>query len=247
MRRVGTVLFFVIIFSNFVYADITTGLIGWWKFDDGSGTSVLDSSGKGSVGDLTGHAPTWTSGLRQGALSFNGTSQYVDLGNPVILEPTTSLSVSAWVYRTGALVSFSGIVSCQKNASNEGGYILAGIATNSVRFYIDKAGNGNWSFAQTDSALPLNQWTHLLGVWDGATVLLYVNGVLQATTGVAGSIGYAAVSQNAYIGRYATDNFPGLIDDVRVYNRALTAQDVYMLYLSDNKISNAVMRNVQFK
>ena len=77
--------------------DARTGLIGWWKFDDGSGTSAADSSGSGNTG-TTQNSPTWTaSGMNNGALTLNGTNQYVNVPDAASLDLSGSWTVSAWV------------------------------------------------------------------------------------------------------------------------------------------------------
>ena len=89
---------FVFSFALTAHAqDITTGLIGHWKFDEISGTTATDSSGNNNNGTLT-NGPTWTTGKINNALSFDGTDDYVNAGNPPSLNLTSSFTLSAWVY-----------------------------------------------------------------------------------------------------------------------------------------------------
>jgi hypothetical protein len=102
---------------------------------------------------------------------------------------------------------------------------MLGTTSNTVRFYIDRTGSASWVFAETNSALTLNQWYYIVGVWDGTTIKMYVNGVLQTTTGSGSTIVYNT-GKNDFIGLYGhpvNDHYwTGQMDDVRIYNYALT-------------------------
>src|SRR3990167_283101 len=74
----------------------TSGLVGYWNFDEGSGATVADSSGNGNTGTLT-NGPTWTTGKIGQALSFDGSNDYVDAGTGSSLNLASSLTVSAWI------------------------------------------------------------------------------------------------------------------------------------------------------
>ncbi len=219
---------------------------GYWKMDECQGTRIYDSSGNNLHGTWSGTgggtqtvagtcasgSGAWGNGATgkfNSSLNFDGADDYVDIGTDAKLRPTTSLAVSAWVKRTGALANNAGIVSVGKNTSNVGGYVLLGTTSNTLRFYLDTNGSGSWVFAETNSALTLNQWYHIVGLWDGSTVKIYVNGVLQTTTGSASSIAYNS-GKNDFIGLYGhTPNekyFTGQLDDVRIYNYALTKQQI---------------------
>src|SRR5262249_44391850 len=92
------IVFLLVFFSVPVYADITTGLVGWWKLTDGAGTSAADSSGGGHTGTLV-NSPSWVVGkIWPFALSFNGANQYVNLNYSFPVG--TALSYSAWIKST---------------------------------------------------------------------------------------------------------------------------------------------------
>jgi hypothetical protein len=77
--------------------DITTGLVGHWKFDEGSGTTATDSSGNNNTGTLV-NGPVWTTGKMGGALSFDGSDDYVDVGTVPNYSPAMSYGTfSAWI------------------------------------------------------------------------------------------------------------------------------------------------------
>ena len=246
-------LFFIIMFTFDAHADTTTGLVGWWRMDEAAGTSAEDRSGKGNTGTLVG-TPTWGAGKRGNAVSFNG-ANYITVAQSPISNFSNPSSICLWGLVTDNTGSSGGsnqtFLNFAVDANNE-----VRIVNNSVAgtggaqpggFAVGYKYAGNQVAVATNSSglIPNNTWTFLCYTYDGAaTVTLYVNAATYSTTA-------ASVTQTTsnIIGARATNAsfLTGSVDDIRVYNRTLTAQDVYMLYLSDNKIRNAVMRNVQFK
>jgi len=212
------------------------GLRGHWKLDEGAGTIAFDSSGLGHDGALGGN-PQWTAGKIGGALDFDG-NDYVDLGNPSKLDfGTASWSVSAWV-KMPATTNNSNIFA--KGGDNTGGirYMLGVSETNDHKACLTV--DDNVTKVQSTSSITVDddQWHHIVGMRDGSTLRLYVDGVedgIQAPL----SEGYdlSGTSQaNAYIGtgwRYDTsvlDKFLiGVIDDVRVYDYAVSDAEVAWL------------------
>jgi hypothetical protein len=206
------------------------GLTGYWKFDEGAGTTIGDSSGHGNTGTLIS-APTWTSGKLGGALNFNGSSAYVNLGNPSSLSTSGSVTVSAWVN----LANTSGIKTIAGRwglPSSQHSYKIASIGG---KFYMDVSGSGSGdNYLQTNTTLAVGRWYHVVGVYTAGvspTLNVYVNGVLDngVMTGSVPSSLYVG-SSAVEIGRDSTNLFNGSIDDVRVYNRALSAAEVQALY-----------------
>lgn len=206
--------------------------VAYWKLDDGTGTTAKDSSVNQLNGTITG--ATWQTEdlcVSGKCLKFDGTDDYVDAGTNTAIEPTTALSIASWVKRTGSLEDFSAIFSSRKDSSNQGGYLFTGTSSNKIRFYIWK---GSWAYAESDSAINLDQWYHVQGVWDGSTVKLYINGLLQQTTGSAASITYpTTATNNHYVGWYndtASKNWVGFLDDVKIYNYARTPSQILADY-----------------
>ncbi len=220
-----------------------SGLVGYWKMDEASaGSTVKDFTANGNNGTPNGsgganNLPQPTVDFPENmnvsdtrSLSFDGTDDSVDLNQSSTLKPTTALTVSAWVRRTGTLTNFKGIVTSPETATDVGGYLLTGMNTNVIRASIDTNGSGGWASADSTTVLALNTWYLVTETWDGTNVRIYINGSLEATTAAA-SIGYGTTTKNAEIGRYRTyGNWPGNIDDVRIYNRALSAAEIKALY-----------------
>ncbi len=251
----------LLMFPAVVYADTTTGLVGWWRFEEASG-NASDSSGNGNTGTPTGTTIV-ANCIRGNCRDFNGTSDRVNVANSTTLDTsvTRKLTVAGWIkldsFYTGSCnANYLAGKGININAT-DGVYQLLVVnvnacapagATNYASFSINIAGTRYEITGGTN--LIAGVWHHLTGVYTGSTIRVYVNGVSDATpVATAGTLGNT--TDGFTIGYFNYPGFEywvnGLIDDVRVYNRDLTAQDIYMLYLSDNKIRNASMQNVQFK
>ena len=215
--------------SGTALADVA-GLVGYWPLDDASGSSAADKSGSGHNGTLN-NGPTWTTGKLGSALTFNGSNSTVDI-NQSVLNTSNSFSVAAWVQLSD--------VSNWHTAVSQDGNNISGFFLQLTNF-----GPFGFSLVNTDStsgtttrALSkfnpvVNTWYHLVGVYDSGShqASLYVNGVLQNTVSVpaAWNAGGETVIGRAKWGG-AVDFWPGKVDDVRLYNRAITASDVTSIY-----------------
>jgi hypothetical protein len=196
--------------------------------DEGSGNSTIDQSGNGNVGTLSSPAPTWTTGrVGNGALSFNGSSNYVSTGVNNLPLGNSSRSAFAWIYFS-APISLDFVQGYGTYTTNE----LSGIEiypTDEMYF----SGYNN-SYASS-LAVPSGQWDFVGYTYSGGTsVTVYVNGQSQ-TGSLSGGIPLNTILQGSnpsIIGGATGVNqlFPGLIDDVRIYNRALSAAEIQALY-----------------
>jgi hydrogenase maturation factor HypE len=198
-----------------------SGLIAAYSFDQGTGSLAPDATGLGHTGTITG--ATWTSGGRfGGALVFNGSSAQVAVADTPDLDLTTGMTLEAWVRPTG-LSGWRTVI--MKEASNTLAYTLyAHDQAPRPAGYI-RVGGADRSAAGT-AALALNTWTHIAATYDGAALRLYVNGTQAGSVNVTGSIsmsdGALRIGGNAIWGEY----FQGSIDEVRIYNRALSAGEI---------------------
>ena len=166
------------------------------------------------------------------SVSFDGTNDYIDLGTSSTLNPTSSLTLSTWIYINGAGTgSLPTIYNSSKTSNGISGGIALAYTSNKIRFYLDTTGSSGWVYAESNSTLSTGQWYHLVGTWDGSTVTLYIDGTAQSTTASASTIGYNTGTP-AYIGRYSTNYFEGLIDEVALFNSALSVSDITSIYNS---------------
>jgi len=225
---VGIVLVLFFVFNlGIASADMTTGLVGYWNFEEGSGTIAADSSGNGNDVTLR-NGPTWTIGRVGQALNLDGVDDYALKLNPSYNftgNPTKSFSVSAW-FNPRACVSLSGLALADDGTSYSDVLRLATVG----EYWIMQLRPGGTHADGGNCAL--NQWHHLTGVYNaGETkIYLYYNGVL-ADSKVVSNPSTSGFRDRVNIG-FAQEYFDGLIDEVRVYDRALSASDVMEIYNS---------------
>ncbi|GAA4612900.1 discoidin domain-containing protein [Actinoallomurus liliacearum] len=198
--------------------------VGTWSLDEGTGGVAHDSTGSHDANVIG--SPAWVPGISGTALQFDGSGQYAQTSGPV-LDTTGSFSVSAWVRldRTG---SFATAVS-QDGAVSSGFYLQYSAADNRLAFSTSEGR------ALSDQPPVTGRWCQVVGVHDAdaGTYTLYVDGVAQSTvwsqpTGDAGD-GPLAIGR-AFSGGRNSDFWPGSVDQVQVWNRALTAADVAKHY-----------------
>src|SRR3990167_2456079 len=205
------------------------GLVGYWSMDEGSGSYATDSSGNKNTGILT-NGPTWVDGKRGKALNFDGSNDYVSIGNPqsgVLDFGTNSFSYGSWIYNT-KLTSSDGIPVGKYNGGYGPGYDIE-LRTNkmTVLVYDGTAYKG----VSLTTSPPLNKWVHFFAVVDRATNYLkgYKDGVFIGQTDIS-TLGSVSSSNSLRLNGYGPSYWGGLIDDVRIYNRALTPSEVEGLY-----------------
>jgi hypothetical protein len=194
-----------------------SGLVAEYSFDEGSGAAVADASGKDNDGTVAGAA--WTgAGKNAGALSFDGIDDLVSVPDATSLDLTAGMTLEAWVrpdavngWRTAILKERPGDLAYALYPSTSGG-----------------RPNGEAGLASVygPAGIPAGAWTHLATTYDGSVLKLYVNGAEAAARNQAVSVPTSnlplRIGGNTVWGEY----FDGLIDDVRVYNRALTPAEV---------------------
>ena len=204
-----------------------TGLIGYWTFDEGSGTVAHDTSGSGYNGTVTG--ATWTTGKINGGLSFNGTTNSV-ITPGIALGSTFSVSVWANPAVT-AQVGYSRILETQFSG---GLYLGVDVSGTKFKFIVNAAagatGNCGSAYGCAEGGTITSGWHLVTGTYDGATAKLYVDGAV-----VASDTFTAPPNANypLYVARYYLTNgygWNGVLDEVRLYNRALSAAEVAALY-----------------
>jgi hypothetical protein len=203
-------------------------LEGYWKFDEAAGATALDSSGHGRNGAI--HGATRATGHNGGALDFNGTSDYVGIPVDTALDNRTALTYCAWVYpRVDAHWHVVDKGDGDKRLYSEG---IGRTMDGRVRYSTVHA------FSQSDSAtLVLNAWQHVAMTWSVAdnTTRMYRNGVQVSYA--TQTVGTGVIQDDSgypfFIGVRGTllagTFFSGLIDEVRIYSRALSAQEVAAL------------------
>jgi hypothetical protein len=206
------------------------GLVAAYGFNEGSGTAVSDASGNGRNGTIRG--AQFAVGKSGTALQFDGVDDWVTVPDVTSssLDLTTGMTLSAWV-NAAQFNGWETIMLKERGVgamsyalyAQDGGVLNGGADAPSGVVRADAADQA----VQGTSPVPLNVWTHLATTYDGTTQRIYINGTLVASRPQTGTIavGNGALrigGNNSWAGEF----FSGLIDEIRVYNRALTDAEI---------------------
>ena len=213
-------------------------LVGYWRLDDGTGSTVaFDSSGRGNEGTLHGldASTAWVAGRSQGALAIAHTGWVQVAPSPSIDAITDHITVSAWVNLEATITSTDGwatALSRQTGTSTDQHYHLSIHDDGHPALFLITVSGFALIFG-TDMP-PMGAWTHLAGVYDGAVARLYVNGAEVASQALTGNFG--ADTTPVILGGNGNDAsgvptelFPGRIDELMLYARALSATEIGQL------------------
>ena len=199
------------------------GLVAHWKLDEGTGTTANDSSGNGHDGTLTNGAQ-WTTGNIGGAVSFDGTDDYVDVPYSPALNPPDAFTVSVWAMAASGGTGYRSPISCRDDGPQEG-YIIYATPGDIWQFWTGPGWHGI-----SGPSVRLDSWVHLTAVFSAGTKRFYVDGILA---GEATDVTYNMNDRQVLlIGAGANESanhnyfFEGSVDDVRLYDRALSYGEV---------------------
>jgi len=219
--------------ASVVFTAASSGLGAAYGFNEGTGTTTADASGNANTGQI--HGAGWTSGRYGNALSFDGSSSYVDLGNPASLQTTGSMTWSAWVFITANPPKDAQIVA--RSTGTAGWELKTSSDTGARTFAIAIASNGNGQTQRYSNTIPsLNTWYYVAGLYNQASTSLdiYVNGLLDDGV-LNGAVpkSQTLVSVNTTIGGNTTigksssvEYFDGTIDELRIYTTALSQEQI---------------------
>jgi hypothetical protein len=220
---------------------LLNGLVGYWRFDDGTGSATArDDSGNANTGTLQRLSPTtaWVPGKSGGGIGIYAGGWVGVVDSTSIDAITSAVTVTAWVYFDGVIDSsmYGTAISRQVGTGVEQHYHLSLFNGHPHLFVRTVNGTANLS-SQDPNPVAQRTWTHLAGTYDGATVRLYVDGaelanVAQPLTGnlptdttpiIIGGNGNDASG-------VPTELFPGSLDEIMLYRRALSAAEIAELY-----------------
>lgn len=220
--------------NTFVRVIDGNSLKGSWNFDEGSGSIAYDKSGNNNNGTLTNNSsyssPGWVDGKYGKALSFNG-NNWVDCGTNSSLNTPPQFTQEAWIYPTITDDSYHGFLGYQPDDNTPSNNVRSACLYVSEKTRLH-AGFGNvtyWNSLLTGyNVITQNTWNHVVATFDGIYYKIYVNGIEKYyTSALEGKTPYPTPIR--YIGR-VNDYFKGSIDEVRIYNRALTSEEISDLY-----------------
>ena len=221
-----------------VYVGLTQGLVGSWSFDgpDMAGVQAYDRSGSYATGTLTS-GPVRTVGKIGQGLSFDGVDDYVDIGDKTIYKfPDNDFSIALWFKSDGRNLASKSSLVAKGGGQQVSAYVLQiGFPnSNSVGVNIGASGCVSWLLVNTEQfTWDVNQWTHVGVIKQGTNVRFYKNGALVNSATLSSS-SICDNSQSLRIGGESDADggaiFSGHLDDVRIYNRALSADEIKRLY-----------------
>ncbi len=196
------------------------GLVAAYNFEGSSTTTATDLSGYGNHGSIK-EAALVTDGSSGNALNFDGVNDLVTVNDSASLDLSTGFTFEAWV--KPASIKRSSVVFKEQ----AGGSVYNLYAYEDADLWGSSFNDGvNEHVVSGANPLPINQWTHLVSTYDGAKLQLYKNGVLESSSAQSGTIkisdGVLQIGGNSVWGEY----FQGYIDEVKIYNRALTQAEI---------------------
>ena len=205
--------------------DLAHRLVGRWTFDEGKGSLARDVSGRGNHGTVMGGAK-WTDGIIGGALQFDGTDDFVSIPNESNFDITGSITVSAWIRVESFTKPWQAIVTKgdrawrlhRANKTKRVGFACSDLSREQVGDLYGKR--------EVDDG----KWHHVAGVLDGTKASIFVDGALDTSTNSSPNISVNDYSVLIGANAQATGRlFHGLIDDVRIYDRALSVDELRAL------------------
>jgi hypothetical protein len=214
-------------------SNTSAGLVGYWKLDEGSGTIAYDSSRNENHGTLNG--PIWrlSDGQIGGALEFDGIDDYVEVPDDISFDITNEITVTAWI-KPVDVADWRTIVSKYAHTPDWRKDLYWFLNSGNIGISLagpSGIGGDDWI---PDVPIESGTWTHVALSYDGNFMRMYKNGINVATNSISGDLllGDSTSNESFYIGQNTEwgEYFDGLIDDVQVYNRTLTPDQVQDLF-----------------
>jgi hypothetical protein len=205
--------------------------VGYWKFDKGSGSTAIDETANNNDGTII--QASWVTGKYGNALSFDGNRDFVSVESRPSLRITSNITVAAW-FKISSNRSYQMIVSKTDGGGYQLGYDNESLYDNKLAFMVYT--NGRYQHTGIGvSEIAVNTWYHVVGTYDGSRIKLYLNGIERASRSVTGNI-KDTPDTCVFIGEepslcYPYDwSFGGVIDEVVIFDQALSALEVHDLY-----------------
>ena len=201
----------------------------YYSLDESDGTVALDSvqglNGTYGGGPLLGNEGAFVNGLGTSA-DFDGSNDSLYVGNNSVLNTGSFVSVEAWVKPESSMVQYATVVNKTSNTNWTDGYGMSQYSSGKINFFVNQ-----WKSYQVEGTLPADQWSHVVGTYDGSELKLYINGELVESLAYVGSINQ--LSSQLRVGHAIGNRYywNGGIDDVAIYDYALSEQTIQEHYL----------------
>ena len=210
-------------FDVTLFADPATA--GFWKFDEGSGSTILDSSGENNTGVNSG--AVWTTGKIGQALQFDGIDDFVEVPHSSSLNFSDTGTIAAWIKIPSVGAVSRGNIVSKGGGWNRRGWMLTTLDYNRIRFHWQ---SGADKFIDSQAVLTYDEWHHIAAMMNGSIMKIYIDGVQDLNTlsnsESADTMTVLRIGRSDYLGNLP---FKGNIDDVRIYDRALSEAEITTL------------------
>jgi len=229
-RRLICLACFVLVLG--LVGNASAGLLGHWELDDGSGTTAQDSSGNGHAGALLGD-PQWVAGvIGSGALSFDGSEGLVEVGHDASFSLEDALTIATWVKLTDLSTYYFLVCKAPSGTAGDnypGNYeFRTESGTGELQFGHQEAEGEQYTFYDSTTAITAGQWYHVaVVVTKGKSVDFYIDGMPAGSAPQTANFGVLNEEPVRIGGRKdGYSFFNGFLDDVYIYDQALTAYQV---------------------
>ncbi len=221
-----------------IYYDGISGLVAWYPMSGNAG----DSSGYNNHGTVYGGMTPTTgrSGLANTAYYFDGINDYIQVPRNLSIEPQNQLTLAAWIAPEFPTAGWRTIISKRWATASDpyDSYLLSTNPTyaNKWQFAVSTGVPGSLTFEAAHNFYPAQQWLFLTATLQGGAMKLYINGALDSTRSFVGSLAYSTM--DLYLGWGVSgpnEYYKGKVDDIKIYNRALSSIEIQQLYSDSYK------------
>lgn len=206
-----------------------TGIIAWWDADDVAGSTAYDIVG-GNDGTMDGGVAL-VPGEVGNAFDFGDGGGVVEVPDSPVLYPVSGLTIEAWVYPTDTFRAFQRIVSKQVDDQVNVSTFVLGIGSAGGVYFGLFRNNPGQQFIDGRTSLTFGAWNHVAGVWDGTSMRVFLDGVMQPETSfISPPLTASTVPLRLGRGDTSTYLFAGQLDEVTLYNRPLSTSEIAGIY-----------------
>ncbi len=221
-RKMTCLIAFVLVLS--IVGNASTELMAYWRFDEGSGDVVNDSSGNGNNGTI--YNAEWGVGQYGQALHFNGQDSYVEVPTSENLEIDTTVTIAAWINWIDAGDTWLGIMA---NGQQNGPWENYGLFVNRggrYLYYTLSLDGGHVTQRTPDNTIAPDEWLHACATWDGSNARIYVNAEMALEQAQSGTLVPPRLPLRIGHRTGSVHYYNGIIDEVRIYNQALLEDEI---------------------
>jgi len=221
-RKMIYLISFVLMLS--IAGNASAELVAYWTFDEGSGDIAYDSSGNNNNGTING--AEWDAGKYGNALLFNAQDNYVEIPTSESLEITPNVTIAAWINWIDAGDTWLAIMA---NGQQNGPWENYGLFVNRTGRYLYftlSLDGGHVTNSAPNNVIEPDEWLHACATWDGSTARIYVNGEMVFEQAQTGELVPPGLPLRIGHRNGSAHYFSGIIDEVRIYNHALTEIEI---------------------